>query len=180
MLAARNWIHSQRDWMIYNRGAYRNSRVSMYLKTKIRKTSVVALLVLSMLGFGIQTFESVKDAECRCAENLAGDSGGGNDAESCCSQTAELTAPCCCNPNAAVCKCEDCQCGQKQSPDEPLPAIPVNETNEVVSPTLICAAPPNAFPHPCELQKLSLPKHFSARAVLSSQQTCVLLSRFTC
>lgn len=152
----------------------------MHRSIQIRKTSVVALLVLSMLGFGVQQFESAKDAECRCAANLDGDSGGGSDAESCCSQTAELTSPCCCNPNAAVCKCEDCQCGQKQSSDEPPPAIPINETNEVVSPTLICAAPQIGFPNPCELKKLSLPKPFSARVVLSSQQTCVLLSRFTC
>lgn len=152
----------------------------MHFNSQIRKTSVVALLVLSMFGFGMQDLKSATKAGCQCSMNSVEGSSNWIDTRSCCSEKANLASPCCCNPDAKVCQCGDCRCGEEESPSQPLPAIPTNEINEVVSPTLICSAIELGFPNPGELKKLSLPKPFSAHAARSSKQICVLLSRFTC
>ena len=153
----------------------------------IRKTPTVALLVLSVLGLGMQMFLPANEAGCQCATDSVQASGNDHDIKSCCSKPIvdsgccskepELATACCCNPNASVCDCDDCNCSEEKSPGQPLPAIP---TSEIVTPTLVLAAPELGFPNPCEPKTLNVPKPFSAAAVLSSKQTCVLLSRFTC
>lgn len=165
----------------------------MRYKLQFRQTSIVALLVLSMIGIGMQTFETVVDTGCRCATNSLesnADDRASDAAESCCSKTSiesdccsttvRPASPCCCNPNATVCECGDCSCSEEKSPHQPIPAIPTNETIQVVTPTLICASARFGFSRPCTLKRLSWPQTFSVHAALSSKQTCVLLSRFTC
>jgi hypothetical protein len=61
-----------------------------------------------------------------------------------------------------------------------LPAIPTNETTEVVTPVLICAAPIVGYPCNREVQRVDYQNTAAEFAALSSQETCVLLSRFTC
>ena len=176
----------------------------MLRKLQIRQTPVVALLVLSMLGHGLQAYETTGNTGCRCAANSIESIGPESPnrapsscctkskvesdccstqlepASRCCSTKLEPASSCCCNPNAQVCECDDCSCGDQDSPGQSLPAIPPNETHEVVSPTSICAASRLGLLRCCDFKRLSWPQGFSNHAAQSSKQTCVLLSRFTC
>ena len=62
-----------------------------------------------------------------------------------------------------------------------LPVIDApSETNETVSPVLICAAPVVGYPREVGRRLVAHPRSALEFAALSSQERCVLLSRFTC
>ena len=155
----------------------------MLRKLQNQRILLVALLVLTMFGFCAQSLTSASKSKCNCE---AGSSAANDvlvDTVSCCStQSSERSSKCCCNPDAQVCECGDCDCGEAEVPNWPgpaVPAIPANERNEVTSPTLICAAPNVDFSRDGELKEVGcdLSVVCSAR---TAQQTCILLSRFTC
>ncbi len=98
----------------------------------------------------------------------------------CCASKPATPKECCCNPIASVCECDDCGCSVDNDKNSPLPAIPTNETTEVVTPVLICAAPVVGYPRDREVRRVDYQNNAAEFAALSSQETCVLLSRFTC
>lgn len=98
----------------------------------------------------------------------------------CCSSDREESKQCCCDPTASVCECGACECSEDNDNHSPLPAIPANETTEVVTPVLICAAPIVGYPREREVSRVGYQDTAVEFAALSSQETCVLLSRFTC
>ena len=173
-------------------------------KSTIRRTILTALLVFATAAIGLQPFvlSAISDSGCTCGVTespAAATVVAAEPASSCCASpvpeqeqvccSAKPTAlvepttanGCCCNPEATECKCVDCKCSVGDEDSFPAsPAIPTNETTEIVSTVLICAAPFVGYPRETDKRRFSFP-HFAVDfAALSSQQTCVLLSRFTC
>ncbi len=161
----------------------------------IQRTLLVTLMVFATAAIGLQPFVSGSTYECGCQANAVVDVEAADvPAASCCSvpvkvqesrscyssKPATQSGGCCCNPEALACECVDCRCGEAKEPTAPTPAIPSNETTEVVSPTLICATPLVCYPKQSEINRASYPGTVAEYAALSSQETCVLLSRFTC
>lgn len=169
----------------------------MKSKPKIQRSLFATLMVLAIAATGLQPLVSGSAAECSCHTSAAVAADLASSPSSCCSEIVQTHASvanvksccsaiqsttdgCCCNPEAAVCQCGDCQCGEVEAPSFPSPAIPANQTTEAVTPVLICAAPFVCFPKQAEFAQAGLPKSVADYAALSSQETCVLLSRFTC
>ena len=157
----------------------------------IQRILLVTLMVFATAAIGLQPLVFSSGSACTCdamaSVDANADSGvssccGGSVEEevSCCSLKKAETNPCCCNPEASTCECGDCRCSEDNESPPPTPATPTNETNEVVTSTLICAAPFVGFPRASELKRAAIPKTVADHATLTSQQTCVLLSRFTC
>ena len=150
---------------------------------------LATLMVFSTAAFGLQPLVFNSQSQCDCSANVEVD----NSTATCCNESVEVQIDrsccsskptslnkCCCNPEATVCQCGNCECGEDKNPSQPIPAIPSSETNEVVSPTLICAAPFVGYPQESQIKRVGLPNKACEFAALTSQQTCVLLSRFTC
>ena len=161
----------------------------------IRRTLLVTLMVFATAAIGLQPFVSGSTYECGCQANAASDVDVTDvpaasccrvpvkvqESSSCCSsKPATQSGGCCCNPEALVCECVNCHCGEANETTAPTSAIPSNETTEVVSPTLICATPLVCCPKQSEITRASFRRTVAEHAALSSQETCVLLSRFTC
>ncbi len=163
----------------------------LLIKLHRRNTVFVALLVLALSGGGLQPFSASTLPNCNCQAKFkcAGEDSSRIKDTCCCAAKAEKSSccsqkkpssKCCCNPDALVCLCVDCKCGQKQQPTKPLPAIPTNETNEVCPPTLICLTASVNYPRNCSSEQTGFPSVAVTHRARSSQQTCILLSRFTC
>lgn len=146
--------------------------------------------VTAAIGLHPLIFDSGNGCECG-VESTANVSLDGEATSCCSSSSAETKQPsccsnqvakkCCCNPNATACGCGDsCQCSGSSKPVPIVPAVPTNESSEVVSVTLICSAPLVGFPKTCQTQQTCYPTSAATHAARTSQQTCVLLSRFTC
>lgn len=157
----------------------------------IRRTLLATLMVFATAAIGLQPLVFSSGSACTCdamaSVDANADSGvssccGGSVEEeaSCCSSKKAKTNPCCCNPEALTCQCVDCRCGESDEPHPPAPAIPTNETTEIVSPTLVCSTPHVGFPKPSEIESVAFSRNVADQATLTAQQTCVLLSRFTC
>ena len=157
----------------------------MKIKSKTQRTLLAALMVLATSAIGLQSFAFESGARCSCETSNSVVASCRESSEvqmqgSCCSPKHENTNPCRCNPVALSCECSDCGCSDDNESHAPIPAIPSNETSEVVTPTSICSAPFFGFPRASEIKQSAFPKSVLDHATLSSQQTCVLLSRFTC
>ena len=166
----------------------------------IRRSMLATLLVFATAALGLQPLVFSSNSGCECKATETGDvhfsvaessccaSPAPKQVDSCCSSnptasTQQMTTKgCCCNPEANVCKCVNCKCSlkDKDSSITSSPAIPMNETTEIVSPVPICPAPFVACPHETGKQRFGFPRFAVDFAALSSKQTCVLLSRFTC
>lgn len=179
--------------------------MSRKLKNRIFKFITFQLMV-AMIAIGLYPLGMNVEASCGCAtpdstnllqddlstvENVAAQSCVAEQSKSpqslekskstCCSlKPVETETLCPCQPEATTCSCNDCRCVQEDQNEIPLPAIPANENSEVVAPQLICSAPVLRFPRETDFQPKRLPKSSSEHAANSAQETCVLLSRFTC
>lgn len=154
-----------------------------------RQTFVAALLVLSMAGSGLQSSLVGIESNCACDETTSFQSDVASTScckfesvqkNSCCSDKQPMATSCRCNPIAAGCVCGECSCSEKDDSKSPLPALPTNETTELASPILIGCGSFVGYPGDPEIVGAGLPKSSAKLMALSSQQTCVLLSRFTC
>lgn len=171
----------------------------MKSKSTIRRSMLATLLVFATAALGLQPLVFKSGSGCECNATDTSEVQSAVTKTSCCaSQVPEQeqnccaakpvvsivqtpTKGCCCNPEATFCKCGDCKCSLEDKDSIPAsPAIPTNETTEVVSPVLVCAAPFVAYPRETGKRQFSYPRSEVEFAALSSQQTCVLLSRFTC
>lgn len=157
----------------------------------IQRTLLATLLVFATAAIGLQPLVFSSGSACSCDAMASVDANADSGVSSCCGGSVEKETsccaskkaepkPCCCNPEASTCQCEDCECSESNESHPPTPAIPTNETNEVVTSTLICAAPFVGFPKASEQKRAAISKTVADHATLTSQQTCVLLSRFTC
>ena len=163
----------------------------MKIKPTIRRTLLATLMAFVTAAIGLQPLVFSAGSGCTCDAMASVDADAPADESSCChSSVEELHSdgsaskanpnPCCCNPEALACDCGGCGCSEDHAPRAPVPAIPSNETSEVVAPVLICAAPLIGFPRASEIKRAAVLKTVADHAILSSQQTCVFLSRFTC
>ena len=166
----------------------------------IQRTLLATLMVFATAAIGLQPLVFSSSSSCECNAVETGDVQSAATESSCCSEPVQAASEhsccsakppasakpttkkgCCCNPAATVCKCVDCRCSIGDEDSIPAsPAIPTNETTEIVSPLLICAAPFVGHPRETGKQRFSNPRSALEFAALSSQELCVLLSRFTC
>jgi hypothetical protein len=150
-------------------------------------------MMFATAAIGLQPFVSSSGSGCSCdttssvtAATLGNDSSCCNSLKKeqaqtdCCASKPASAKECCCNRIASVCECDDCGCSVDNDKNSPLPAIPTNETTEVVTPVLICAAPIVGYPRDREVSRVDYQDTAAEFAALSSQETCILLSRFTC
>ena len=169
----------------------RGGSMPMEIKSKSRRALLATLMVLTTVMIGLQPLMARLGSGCNCGVEASADSSvsttsccGNLPAEqspkSCCSSKQTAAKKCCCNPEASVCRCSDCRCSDKSDSKSSFPVMPTHETTEVVSPTLICAAPFVGYPSESKAQPNAYPNAVAEFAARSSQETCVLLSRFTC
>lgn len=161
----------------------------MKINCKIQRRLLATLMVFASAELGLQPLVFDSQSQCNCSVNVAVDDSTATCCHesveieierSCCSSKPLSANKCCCNPAATACQCGDCECGEDKTSSQPIPAIPASETNEVVSPTLICDAPFVGYPQDSPIKPVGLQNKACELAALTSQQTCVLLSRFTC
>jgi hypothetical protein len=167
----------------------------MKIKSTTRRPLLATLLVFATAAIGLQPLVFNLGATCTCnAKPITSDTSVSTSNSSCCSSSGEhqvqtgccsakpvTTKKCLCNPQASVCECGDgCGCSEANDSNTLLPAIPTNEKTEVVTSTLICAAPFVGYPRESEIKPDAYRNGVAEHAALSSQQTCVRLSRFTC
>lgn len=170
----------------------------MKMKSTTRRSLLATLLVFATAAIGLQPLVSSLGAGCTCDAKLTSDTSGSDTSVSsskssccsisgeqvqtgCCSAKPVTTKKCCCNPQASVCECGDgCGCSEGNAPNSLLPVVPSNEKTEVVTSSLIYAAPFLGYPRESDIKRVAFPNSVAEHAALSSQQTCVRLSRFTC
>ncbi len=166
----------------------------MKSKLTIRRTMVATLMVFATAVIGLQPLVFTSGSSCTCDANVSVNADASVDESSCCNSVAEeqaqtgccsskpaVLSKCCCNPEAVVCGCGDhCGCSEDSDSNSSLPAIPTNETTEVVTLSSVCAAPFVGYPRESEVKQVDYSNSAAEHAARSSQQTCVLLSRFTC
>lgn len=165
----------------------------MKMKSTFRRPLLAILLVFATAALGLQPLVFDLESGCSCDAMVTSDlsesaanssccssSAEGQETAGCCSSKPVTKNKCCCNPQVLACECGDCGCGEGNDSKSSLPAIPTTETTEVITPTLICAAPFVGFPRESEVKRVGYSIDVAEHAALSSQQTCVLLSRFTC
>ena len=98
--------------------------------------------------------------------------------QSCCSKKP-IAQACCCNPSASECQCGDCQCTGQDAP-APLPAAPTSQSVELIFVGTLGFAVAQTPQWPTT-QKVDWPSSYGTSVQsCTAQQTCVLLSRFTC
>lgn len=159
----------------------------------MRRSLLATLLVFATAAIGLQSSVFNLHTGCACDAVITSNSNVSAASSSCCSSSADvqeanaccsskaLTAKgCCCNPQASSCECSDCGCVDDDDSNSSLPAIPTSETVEVVTLTLTGIAPWVDYPRGNEIKRLVRSNSVAEHAALSSQQTCILLSRFTC
>lgn len=168
----------------------------MKTPSTIRRSMIATLLVFATVAIGLQSLAFNSGCGCECSASESGKAAASVVESSCCSTpvpvsehsccsieqaTPTASKGCCCNPEATVCKCVDCKCNVKdEQPIPQSPAIPTNETIEIVSPVLICTVPLVCHPRDAGILRVAPPWSALEFAALSSQERCVLLSRFTC
>lgn len=161
----------------------------MKMKSKTQSNLVATLMMFASMAISLQPPLVGSGTGCTCdakttvearviTASCCGDQF--KQQQSCCSEKQVNPKLCCCNPIASVCECGSCGCSENDESNSPLPAIPGNETVELIVPTLICAGPFVGYPRECDVKRVGFPRTAAKHAVRSSQQTCVLLSRFTC
>lgn len=88
---------------------------------------------------------------------------------------------CCCSDKASECQCVDCQCGSERGSQPRSPAIPTNETTEIVVSVFVeFTSAFEVIPNFCDARKLLGLRMLAEPSFLTAQQVCVLLSRFRC
>ena len=102
-----------------------------------------------------------------------------DESTSCC--TTAVSSPVCkCNPDASECRCGNCKCADWDDGPSLPPAVPPTESNEsqvqsFATTSFLSWIRTRATMYPTNLRATN-PRLVS----LSSKETCVLLSRFTC
>ena len=163
----------------------------MNIKSKTQRILLVTLMVFATAAIGLQPLVFSSGSACSCDAMASVDANADSGVSSCCGGSVEEVSccssskkaepkPCCCNPEASTCECGDCGCSESNESYPPTPAIPTNETTEIVSPTLVCSTPHVGFPKPSEIESVAFSKNVAGQGPLTAQQTCALLSRFTC
>ena len=170
----------------------------MKSKSTIRRSMLATLLVFATAALGLQPLGFSSGSSCECNATETSNVQSAVTESSCCSGSAQTadqsccsakplasakttTKGCCCNPEATVCKCVDCKCSLGDQDSIPAsPAIPTNQTPEAASPAFVCAAPLIGYPRESSQRRSGCRRSAAEFKALSSQQTCVLLSRFTC
>ena len=165
----------------------------MKSQSTTRRSMIATLLVFATAAIGLQSLGFMPGTGCECYAVDSGDTTSSVTESSCCSRPVQDSEPSCCstkqaastngccNPEAMTCKCVDCNCNAKDEQQVPLsPAVPPSESNETFSPILICAAPVVGYPREVGKRLVAHPRSAFEFAALSSQERCVLLSRFTC
>lgn len=171
----------------------------MISKSKIRRASLATLIVFVTAGIVLQPLLFISGSDCTCnagvfdGSNLsAGESSCCTSAiaveeqNSCCpaklamAENLAIAEKCCCTSPALGCESGGCGCSDVNGSQPSLPAIPTHKTPEAITPTLICAAPFLGYPRENEIKRVDYSNSVAEFTALSSQQICVLLSRFTC
>lgn len=162
------------------------------MKSKLKSRCpiwVATLTMIATMAIGLQPWSFSSGTACTCDAKASVDTNEsdatccGNSAEQALQQSCSLTKKagrCACEPEAADCECGGCGCSEANDSKSSMPAIPTNETTELVSLNLICAAPFVGFPRESDNKRAGCQKAVVEHAALTSQQTCILLSRFTC
>ena len=157
-----------------------------------RDVLTATCMMIATMAIGLQPLLFNPGSGCTCnAKNLlvASEYVGTSCSElaeqqtqvSCCSLKLASANKCCCNPDATVCECgSGCGCSEGDDTHSTLPAIPTKEATEVVCPVFMYSAPMVGLPRETENNRADFPKSAAEHAARSSQETCVLLSRFTC
>ena len=139
--------------------------------------AAVAMLI-PRVGTDIQTCNCLSGATDRASTELD----QCQTSSSCCSSkpAAVCKNVCCCNPEATECNCLDCKCGESQDSAPVVPVVPPVQRNiELVATGLLSGFDAEIdWPSLCELNWSSFER--DCNSVQTSQQTCVVLSRFTC
>lgn len=142
--------------------------------------STLDAVALKRLAPGLQQQPAASvtaHSETSCCSSIAQQ----QEQTSCCTSQPATAKSCGCNPDATTCDCGSrCQCSVGDDSNSPPLAIPTRETTDVVTPTLICAAPFVGYPGDRQSRRTDYLRTAAAHAARSSLQTCVLLSRFTC
>lgn len=164
----------------------------MKSKATIRRKLLATLMMLATAAVGLQPWVFASGAGCTCDSADAVSSETANES-SCCNRLAEkqvqadcctskpvLAPKCCCAPVVSVCECGDCRCSIDDGNRPLLPAIPTDETTEVVTPVFTGAIPYVGYPRARQIHRIEVGKAAADFTARSSQETCALLSRFTC
>ena len=165
----------------------------MKSKPRIQRIVIATLMMFAIVVIGLQPFAFVSGAGCACNATASVTAAQPGDELSCCNSLKHKQAQtdccsfkpapatgCCCNPTASVCQCDGCGCSEDDNKNPPSPAIPAKKTTEVVTPVLMFAAPLVGYRGDREVQRVDYQNTAAEFAALTSQETCVLLSRFTC
>lgn len=125
------------------------------------------------------TFESCCDAEpvtqscCSAVDSV-------NSSSSCCSSTQFKKSTCKCDSNAASCECGDCQCADSNGGSTAPPAIALPTSNESQTQTFVSCSFIESIHTQATNQLTNSRSSYLVQDSLTAQETCVLLSRFTC
>ena len=132
-------------------------------KTRTSLNAMIAwMVVVSMCA---QPFQ-LATASCSCVDAA--------------SKTGLLkTASCCSTSVESSCECSNCDCASSEEPVSTPPAIPT-ESNETETQTYVTCAFDNWIQTANPQFPVASGYSHSTLAYRTAQQTCVLLSRFTC
>ena len=158
----------------------------MKSQSTIRRSMIATLLVFATAAIGLQSLAFTSGSACSCSATETVEAVPSVTESSCCSRPVQDSEPsccstkqaaptsgCCCNPDAMTCKCVDCNCNAEEDQPVPLsPAVPPSESNETVSPVLICAAPVVGYPREVGKRLVAHPRSAPEFAALSSH--CLL------
>ena len=98
----------------------------------------------------------------------------------CCTASRNTTSACRCDSSALFCQCGNCQCADRQEPPPVPPAVPPTESQKTPTQTFLTLAFVDSIHTRSDRYPKSI-QFFPAKPVShSAQQSCVLLSRFTC
>lgn len=156
----------------------------MYRKPKKHRALITALSLLMIVAMGLQSLTPSSGNDCVCVSPSPSEAIVFSDIASsvqtagCCSK--QKAKECCCNPSAIACQCSDCHCDVDDDSRNSWPALPISETTESVPLSMVSSAPIDFSRNQGVASRFSYRNAASRLPALSSQQTCILLSRFTC
>ena len=145
-----------------------------HLRVKIWNAACLSLalsMMVTMYGF---SWPSVQSSPCHCSNEVVMEV-----ESSCCSQQSEVETDCCCDPQSKRCACEDCSCSESDD-TPPLPAIPASQSSDLVYVSLPSLNTGFELPWPPTVTNKGFEHSAFFSNPLTAQQTCAVLSRFTC
>ena len=174
----------------------------MKLKSGLIRNATKACLVwLAAFSFCFQPIVLVGAPKCECSSDQTMESQAevgalgccsaltsccakSNDSSNCCGSastccsTSKTTGSCECDSNSDGCQCEDCKCKESDGKQSPLPAVPTQ--SETQSQTVVVSIALDLLSDDQQGPSLKGPVSLSKVVARTAQQTCVILSRFTC